>query len=46
MKKLDFEVLCGELLISPAIALESQSVRDALADRDDKRVRLLLETEF
>ena len=46
MKILDFELLCGNLLISPEVALESQSVRDALADRDDKRVKEVLETEF
>lgn len=46
MTRLDFEALCGKLLIAPDVALESQSVRDALADRDDKRVRQVMETEF
>lgn len=41
-----FETLCGELLIDPALALENEAIRDALAKRDDARVEELLKTEF
>ena len=41
-----FETLCGELLIDPALALENEEVRDALARRDDDQVEDLLKTEF
>ena len=46
MTRLDFMALCGQYMLSPNVVLENQSVRDALADRDDKRVAELLETEF
>lgn len=41
-----FETLCGELLIDPSLALENDSIRDALASRDDARVKEILETEY
>jgi hypothetical protein len=46
MTKLEFTLLCEEYLVAPEVALENQSVRDALADRDDKRVNELLINEF
>ena len=46
MTKLEFVSLCGELLIAPEVALENQSVCDALADRDDARVNEVLTSEF
>lgn len=41
-----FEVLCGELLIDPALALENEGIREALAERNDAKVEELLKTEF
>ena len=41
-----FETLCGELLIDPALALENEAIRAALAERDDGQVKELLESEF
>lgn len=46
MKKLEFLMLCGKYMIAPDIVLENQSIADALADRDDDRVKQLMETEF
>ena len=36
---IEFEILCGELLIDPAIALESEAVRAALKQGDPEKVR-------
>jgi hypothetical protein len=41
-----FAVECSKRSIDPAIALENENVRNALAQRDDERVRQLLDTEF
>ncbi len=46
MTKLDFVTLCEMLSIHPAIALEHEGVRAALAARDDKEVERILRTEF
>ena len=46
MKQLDFILLCNILLISPEIALENDAIRNALEDREDEKVKELLETEF
>jgi hypothetical protein len=46
MKVTEFVARCENLLIAPEIVIENQSVRDALADKDDARVIELLETEF
>lgn len=46
MTATQFRSLCEGYLISPEIALENPAVADALADRDDKRVRELIENEF
>ena len=42
----DFEILCGEVLVDPALALENEDIRKALARRDDAQVKELLQTEF
>ena len=41
-----FAVLCNEYLIHPAIALESELIKEALTCRDDKEVKRILEEEF
>jgi hypothetical protein len=46
MKVTEFVARCENVFVAPEIALENQSVRDALADKDDARVIELLETEF
>ena len=42
----EFEILCGEALIEPSLALENEAIRKALTDRDDAKVKTLLMTEF
>ena len=37
---------CEKRLIAPAIALENEAIRMALAERDDAKVIELLESEF
>lgn len=46
MKQLDFIALCGEYLLEPELVLENEDVREALAAKDDKKVKQLLRTEF
>jgi hypothetical protein len=46
MTQLEFETLCNEYLISSDIALENENIVNALYDRDDQKVRELLENEF
>ena len=46
MKRTEFEALCGDLLIEPAIALENDHLRAALAQRRDDEVRRILAEEF
>lgn len=46
MTKTEFLTACGEVLIDPAIALENEAIRAALADKDDSKVRQLLAEEF
>jgi len=46
MTQLEFETLCNEYLISSDIALENENIVNALYDRDDEKVRELLENEF
>ena len=41
-----FQALCGEMLVDPALALENEDIREALRNRDDEQVKELLETEF
>lgn len=46
MKRIEFLALCGKYLISPDLALENDSIREALQERDDEAVEYLLKTEF
>lgn len=41
-----FQILCNNYLIHPAIALESELIQEALTCRDDKEVKRILEEEF
>lgn len=44
MTRLEFNILCGEFLIEPNMALESEAVCEALRNGGD--VRQVLTTEF
>lgn len=46
MTKIEFMIACEAACIDPAIALESDSIIEALKDKDAARVILVLETEF
>ena len=46
MTLLEFEALCGELCIDPAIALENEDVVEAIKAKDWDRVERLLKEEF
>lgn len=46
MTKSQFDNECTARLIAPAIALENDEVREALAAHDDARVLQLLDQEF
>lgn len=47
MTRNDFAILCGELLIDPAIALESEAVRTALKRRcTADELRKIMSKEF
>ena len=46
MTKNDFVILCEELLIDVTVALENNQVKEALANRDDEKVKELLREEF
>ena len=46
MKCFEFETLCGELLINPELALENENIIEALKNRDDEKVKELLENDF
>ena len=46
MTKIEFVALCGEYLIDPGLACESEAIRKALLNRDDEEVKRLLESEF
>ena len=46
MTKTEFQMLCGEYLIEPSLALENENIREALRQRDAKQVKHILETEF
>ena len=41
-----FSALCAERSIDPAIALENDDVREALASKDDARVIETLDNDF
>tara|TARA_B100000131_G_scaffold237491_1_gene229585 strand:- start:251 stop:391 length:141 start_codon:yes stop_codon:yes gene_type:complete len=42
----EYEVLCGKYLINPEIALENENFRNALKNRDYKKVEEILINEF
>jgi len=42
----EFAAECEERCIQPSIAMEQEGVEQALSDRDDDRVRELLDTAF
>jgi len=46
MTKTEFQMLCGEYLIEPNMALENENICEALCRRDAEQVRHILETEF
>lgn len=46
MTKLEFMSLCGEYLIDVNIALENDNIREALKNKDDKKVKEFLLNEF
>jgi hypothetical protein len=46
MTKIEFLVLCGARMIDPQIALENESIREAVKSGDAERVRELLDSEF
>ena len=46
MTKQEFIEVCNENLIDINIALDNDNIRDALAKRDDERVKEILLNEF
>jgi hypothetical protein len=42
----EFVEECEKRTIFPGVALENDNVREALEQRDDERVRKVLDTEF
>jgi len=42
----EFLSICGEFMIDPAIALESEVVKDAIRSDDRKSLRKALQEEF
>ena len=46
MTRTEFQMLCGEYLIDPSIALENENICEALRQRDAEQVKHILETEF
>lgn len=46
MTRNEFVAACEAALIAPAVALESEAIREALAARDDSEVRRLLREEI
>lgn len=46
MSILEFEALCGEALVDPALAIENDNIVRALRDKDDAEVKRLIEEEF
>lgn len=46
MTQTQFQILCGEHLIDPTMALENQNIVQALRESDDEKVKRILETEF
>lgn len=47
MTKNQFAMLCAELLIDPAIALENEIIREALlARKSEEQIRSILQSQF
>jgi hypothetical protein len=46
MTHAQFIILCEKYLVEPSIALESEEIREALADRNDEEVERILKEEF
>ena len=46
MTQTQFQILCGEYLIEPNMALENENICAALRERDDEQVKQILENEF
>ena len=46
MTQTQFQILCGEYLIEPNIALENENICEALRQRDADQVKQILENEF
>ena len=46
MTQTEFQMLCGEYLIEPNMALENENICEALRQRDAEQVKHILETEF
>jgi hypothetical protein len=46
MKKSKFIYLCNKYLIDINIALENENILKALKNRDDKKIKYILENEF
>lgn len=46
MKKWDFMLLCGAHNVDVSIALEAPEIVEALRDRDDERVAVLMDEIF
>lgn len=46
MTKTQFEILCGQYLIDPGIALENENLKSALRAKDAKEVERILRDEF
>lgn len=46
MTRMEFYDACTTATISPFLALENEKIKAALKERDDKKVKELLETEF
>lgn len=46
MTQREFYDLCTSYLIFPLVALENENLKQALRDRDDAKVKEILENEF
>jgi hypothetical protein len=46
MTKTQFEILCGQYLIDPGVALENENIQSALRAKDAKEVERILREEF
>lgn len=46
MTKLEFFCECGQRLIDPGIAVENDHLKQALEEKDDDKVRKILDEEF